>query len=332
MKFNARAHSNFALVKYWGKRPGASPDLNLPAVGSVSLTVAALATETTVEFADGLIRDEVELLDETGTPVDNLAAIERVVAHLDRVRAMASETRNARVRSQNDFPMGAGLASSASAFAALTLAAARSAGLNLDRSAASRLARRGSGSAARSLFGGFVEMQCGVQPDGSDASAMRLADPKHWDLNVVIAITDASAKAVGSTQGMIDSEQSAFFGAWVEKHDDDVKAMKQAIQTKDFDRLADITEHSCLKMHATMFTNKPGLIYWNPATLEAIHAVRALRAKGTPVCFTVDAGPQVKAICPAEHADSVANALGALPGVERVIKSTIGYDALVAAA
>ena len=318
----ALAHANIALIKYWGKR---ERELNLPAVGSLSITLQALATRTTVAFEPGLDRDRVWLNDrEAGTEAG------RVSATLDLLRATAGTQDRARVVSSNNFPTAAGLASSASGFAALVVAADAALGLSLPPRRLSEYARRGSGSAARSIFGGLVEMARGERMDGTDAVASPLLDAGEWDLRAVIALTDRSAKQQTSTGGMdLTAASSPYFADWVDGQESDLRAARRAVEARDFERLAELAEWSCLKMHATAMAARPGIVYWNGATVEALHRVRALRAAGQPVFFTIDAGPQLKAICLPEAADTVAQALGEIPGVLEVLHSRLGAPARV---
>lgn len=316
----AQAQPNIALVKYWGKRDAA---LNLPAAGSLSITLDALHTGTSVRFDPALAADEVVL---NGSR--DAGQARAVAAFLDLVRERAGTGLRAHVESTNDFPTGAGLASSASGFAALALAASAALGLELTPRELSVLARRGSGSAARSIHGGFVEMAAGTRDDGTDAFATPLLDAMDWPLKVVIAITTRAAKAVGSRDGMDASRRtSPFYRAWIGTVATDLAAAREAVWTRDFEKLADTSEASCLAMHAVMLSTRPGLVYWNPATVACIHAVRALRHGGTGVFFTIDAGPQVKAVCLPEHATRVANTLRSVPGVEEVLVSGLGAGA-----
>lgn len=316
----ARAHSNIALVKYWGKR---DKQLNLPATGSISVTLDALYTDTAVRFDPELTEDQFRYGDgswQTAEP--------RLTRFLDLIRAMAGTHGAAWIESQNNFATGSGLASSASGFAALALAGTQAAGLTLSRTALSMLARQGSGSAARSIFGGLVEMRRGTEADGSDAHAVPLLGPDQWPLSVVIAITDNRSKTVGSTEGMTRTvETSPYFSGWTDSAEQDLEAMRHAISARNFEALAEITEHSCLKMHALMMSGRPGLIYWNPATLAAMQAVRELRSQGVPVCFTIDAGPQLKAVCEPSVAETVERTLKAIPGVLETRHSRLGPDA-----
>jgi diphosphomevalonate decarboxylase len=314
----ARANSNIALIKYWGKRDAA---LNIPAVGSISLTLDALSTETRVTFRSGLEMDEFWL---AGTRADST----RASRLLDIVRDSSGVGSRAVVESTNNFPTAAGLASSASGFAALAVAASAAAGLALDDRELSILARRGSGSAARSLFGGIVELHAGTRDDGLDSFAEPVLPLETWPLSVVIAITELGQKSVNSTKGMRGSAlTSPFYPAWVDTGNDDLAAMRRAITNRDFEQLGELAEYSCLKLHALMMSTRPALLYWNAATMAAIHAVSELRVSGIPVYFTIDAGPQVKALCPPEHARTVADALGQVAGVLETRISTLGHGA-----
>jgi len=306
MRASARAHSNIALIKYWGKRDAA---LNLPAVGSISVTLDGLYTDTDVVFDEHASADAAQI---NGADIN--AA--RFTTFIDLVRTQAGIDTRARIVSTNNFPTGAGLASSASGFAALALAASRAAGLDLAPRELSILARQGSGSAARSILGGLVEMHRGDNTDGLDAFAEPMLAPADWLLEVVVAITDTGVKSIDSTAGMQSSgNASDFYPPWVEHAERDLVAMRHAIAERDFGAVGELTEYSCLKMHGLMLSTRPGLIYWNAATVAAMHAVRSLRADGVPVYFTIDAGPQVKALCAPGHAEVVAAALQGVPGV-----------------
>jgi diphosphomevalonate decarboxylase len=324
----ARAPSNIALIKYWGKRAGVDPGLNLPAVGSISVSLKALHTTTTVTPDPDLKQDEVVLYEGKKKQEIDANFRERICKHLGRLRSKAPLQCYCRIKSRNNFPTGAGLASSASGFAALTLAASRALGLSLRPHELSALARMGSGSAARSVFGGFVEMQAGRLDDGSDAVARSLASAESWPLKVLVAITQTQPKEVGSTEGMqLTARTSPYYTSWIESQPKDLVDMQSAIRRCDFEALTHLSEHSALKMHALMFSSKPGLIYWRGSTLEVIHEIRSLRSQGTSVCFTSDAGPQVKALCEKEDAAKVMARLKEIPGVLRVIESDLGDGA-----
>ena len=316
MRAVAVAHPNVALVKYWGKRARAG---NLPATGSLSLVLGGLATETSVHFDPALSRDCV-LLDGREDPETTA----RVTACLDLLRLEAGVTAWAVVESRNDFPTGAGLASSASGFAALVTAGAGALGLQLAPQRLAEIARLGSGSAPRSLLGGVVLL---TNRDATTVCA-QIAAPADWPLHVVVAVTALGPKAISSRAGMAQSEQtSPYYDAWVQTHGGDLDAGLSAVRARDFPALAEIAEHNCLKMHAVMMTTRPPLLYWTPATLACLHRIQTLRRDGAPVFFTVDAGPQVKAVCLPLVADEVAAALANLPGVLRILRSPLGEGA-----
>jgi diphosphomevalonate decarboxylase len=316
----ARAGANFALIKYWGK---ADARLNVPAVGSISITLDSLYTETEVVLDETLARDELVL---DGRRRDEDVA--KISACLDLLRAKAGVTTRARVTSRNNFPTGAGLASSASGFAALVRAAEATLDLDLTPRERSIVARQGSGSAARSIFGGFVEMHAGNAQDGSDSFAEPLLDAAEWPLEVVIAVTATGEKDVGSRSGMTRSATSSpYYAAWVAEQPADLAAARSAIRARDFAALAELAEHNCLKMHATALAARPPLVYFNGATVECLHAVRRLRAAGVPVFFTIDAGPQLKAVCAPGARAAVEAKLRAVPGVLDLLTSRLGSGA-----
>jgi diphosphomevalonate decarboxylase len=320
----AAAGTNIALVKYWGKRDEA---LNLPATGSLSLTLDRLGTRTHVAFDGGEgARDRVTL---DGAPAaDKVAA--RVSAFLDRVRLRAGIDARATVVTDNSVPTAAGLASSASGFAALAVAAARAAGLALGPAELSALARLGSGSAARSIFGGFVEMAPGARADGSDAVAHPLAAGAGWEVRLVVAITAAGEKALGSTAAMRrTAETSPYYQAWIRGVDGDLAAARAAIAARDLAALGAVAERSALRMHASALAADPPIVYWNPATIAAMTSVRTLRERGTPAFFTIDAGPHVKVLCDARDAEAVAAALAGTQGVLRTLIAAPGPGARV---
>lgn len=307
----AVAHPNIALVKYWGKRPGRG---NVPATPSLSITLDGLTTRTRVDAAT---EDSLEINGERRQD----AKVAGLVAALREDFALPAM----RITSCSNFPVGAGLASSASGFAALVTAVNETFALGLPATARVAWARRGSASAARSLFGGFVALD-------PDAGATTVLDRDEWPLEVVIAVTSDAAKAVSSTEGMERSRNtSPFYGAWMQSTATDFDEACRAIRHRDFEALAVTAEHSCLKLHALMLSTRPGLLYWNAATIDAIRAVRALRAAGTPVFFTIDAGPQVKAVCLPAAAATVADRLRELTGVKRVVRVGLGAGARVVA-
>jgi len=319
----AVAGTNIALVKYWGKRDAA---LNLPAAGSLSLTLEGLGTRTTVRFSDDLDADRLVL---AGTPADPRATA-RVSAFLDRVRARASARARAEVVTANDMPTASGLASSASGFAALAVAATRAAGLALSPAELSELARLGSGSAARSIFGGLVEMARGERADGRDAVAAPVAGGDWPDLRLVVAVTSEGAKSVGSTEAMERTARtSPYYAAWLASVPGDLADARAAIAARDLPRLGAVAERSALRMHASALAADPGILYWNAATVAAMETVKALRARGCAAFFTIDAGPHVKVLCAYADAATVDQALLRTPGVLRTVVASPGRGAHV---
>ena len=320
MQATAIAHPNIAIIKYWGKT---DHEQNLPAVGSLSITLDGLSTTTRVNFDPAAISDRFVFRGRT-IP----AMLSRVSACLDDLRRRVEVTTRAVVESDNDFPTAAGLASSASGFAALVVAADAALGSALPRSEMAELARRASGSAARSIFGGFVELS--LVDSGRRTETRQLLKPSEWPLRVVVAVTESGPKTVGSTDGMMRTERtSPYYPAWVTSSPADLGEARTAVQRRNFDALAEISESSCLKMHGLMMAARPGLIYWNGATVECIRVVRRLRAAGVPVFFTIDAGPQVKAICMPEAFDEVRRELASVAGVVEVLASGLGDGARV---
>jgi diphosphomevalonate decarboxylase len=316
----ARAGANFALIKYWGK---ADARLNVPAVGSISITLDALWSETEVLLDSALAADEVVL---NGKPRPEDVA--KISACLDLLRKPFGIASRARITSHNNFPTGAGLASSASGFAALVTAGAAACGVMLSPRELSILARQGSGSAARSIFGGFVEMYAGTAADGRDSYAEPLLDGADWPLEVVIAVTAKGEKEVGSRSGMTRSATSSpYYRAWVDGQPADLATARTAIAARDFAALAEVAEHNCLKMHAAAISALPPLVYWNAATVECFQSIQRLRATGVPVFFTIDAGPQVKAVCAPGARAAVEAHLRQLPGVVDVLVSALGPGA-----
>lgn len=310
-----RAHANIALAKYWGKADVAR---NLPAVPSLSLTLAGMRTTTEVSFDPELAADRLVLggVEQQGKPLRRAAQL------LDEVRGLAGVSTFAQVRSHNDFPTASGLASSASGFAALALASVCALGLELPPERVSALARAASASAARSLYGGYVELGQAAE------SAARVAPPEHWPLSMLVAVTSEAAKDTGSTDGMQHTARtSPYYASWVSDAPRLFDEVKSAVLAKDFERLALAAEQSALAMHASMLAASPALIYFRPATLAVIEAVRAARRAGTPACFTIDAGPHVKVLTEPGHAAALREKLAAVDGVLRVLESAPGPDA-----
>lgn len=319
-KATARAGSNIAFIKYWGV---ANAEINLPLNNSISMTLADAYTETTVEWVDdpATARDHIEV---DGAVLDGAAA-ERIVQHLDRMRALGDTQMRTRVVSRNNFPMASGIASSASGFAALTVAGCRALGLSLSDERLSALARRGSGSASRSIFGGFVEWEQGH--DDASSVARQLHGPQHWDLYDIVAVVSSAAKHVSSAQGHRLAATSPLLTGRLDAARAALPGVRQAVVERDLAQLGPLIELDALAMHSVMMTSTPSLLYWQPGTIDLIQAVQTWREEGLVVYFTIDAGPNVHLICPADTAAAVQRRLRALPSVQQIIVSRPGPGA-----
>lgn len=318
MRASAIAQPNIALIKYWGKQDVAG---NLPAVGSLSITLDSLETRMAVKFDDGLDGDTLQV---NGEPVDRM--LPRVSRCLDNL--LGSKRSPAVIESNCNFPIAAGLASSASSFAALVVAASRAANLQTDTLSLARAAGQASGSAARSLYGGFVELRLIEEKRAPDIAVASILDGDAWPLQVIVAITAKGEKSISSGDAMnLSSTSSPFYASWLEHQDHDLEVARAAVRDRNFSALAAISEHNCLKMHSVMWASRPPVVYWNKATLACMETVRQLQQDGVPVFFTIDAGPQVKAVCLPEFADRVRKALQESDGVIDTMSSSLGGGA-----
>ncbi|MHB8806999.1 MAG: diphosphomevalonate decarboxylase [Anaerolineaceae bacterium] len=313
----ALAHPNIAFIKYWGNR---DDSFRIPMNSSLSMNLDALSTTTSVEFRTDLKQDDLVIDGMNATP----AALKRVSAFLDIIRAQMQEKNlKAIVISDNNFPMGAGIASSASAFAALAAAASKAAGLELDETALSRLARRGSGSACRSVPNGFVEWQAGSSD--ADSYAFSIAPAEHWQLVDLIAVVSSMHKEVGSSAGHTLAATSPLQNARVADCPRRMQICRQAILEKNFAAFAEIIELDSNLMHAVMMTSSPPILYWEPVTMTVMKKVVEWRSQGLQVCYTIDAGPNVHVLCPVEDAPSVERLLQSINGIETIYRSNPGH-------
>lgn len=316
----AQANPNIAFIKYWGNRDS---DLRLPVNGSISMNLDGLFSRTTVAFSASFRTDSLRI----GNRKVTGPGLERVSRFLDIVRQRAGTKQYAQVISENNFPSGAGIASSAAAFAALALAASRAAGLDLSEAELSRLARRGSGSACRSIPGGYVEWQAGETEE--DSYAFSFAAPGHWDLIDCVAVVSSGHKKTGSTEGHALAPTSPLQSARLADAPRRLELCRRAILEKDFDAFAAVIEQDSDMMHAVMMTSTPGLFYWQPASIAVMEAVREWRMGGLPVCYTVDAGPNIHVLCPRPQASDVERRLRKLPGVQNVLVAGVGGPARI---
>jgi diphosphomevalonate decarboxylase len=322
MKATALASANIALVKYWGKR---NKYINLPQNSSISMTCKGMTTKTTVEFSDykkdSLIINGNELSKKE----------KGVIEHISRIRKIAGIEKSVKIVSESNFPVAAGLASSASGLAALTLAASSAVGLKLNEKDLTILARQGSGSASRSICEGFVEWHRGKKEDGTDSFAETIARKSHWaKFRIVATIITESKKETSSRSGMNQTvETSRFYRTWLDTIETDLEEMRKSIKEKDFSSVGKIAEYNCLKMHATMMTSIPSIIYWIPETLNVMKNVSKWRKEGLECYYTIDAGPQVKVMCLEKDLKDVIERLKKIESVKNTIVCSPGNGVIL---
>ena len=311
----ARAYSNIALIKYWGKE---DESISIPMNSSLSMTLDCFYTETEVSFDKDLDSDIFYLDGE----IQSGRSLERVSKFVDLFRKESSIDERVIVNSKNFVPTAAGLASSASGFAALAAATNISSGLNLDSKTLSTYARRGSGSATRSIYGGFVEWQKGYSNETSYALEV---DDGNWDIGMVVVVVNNKKKEISSSLGMKRTvETSPFYEGWIENAKVDIVDMREAIEEKNIEKIGSIAERNSLMMHGTMLGAKPPILYWQRETLEVMEIVKELRDENIACYFTMDAGPNVKIICKKSESDIIINRLKKSFDESMIIKSGIG--------
>jgi len=320
MKASATANSNIAFVKYWGK---SDAKLFLPTNPSISMTMDALRTHTTIEFSREH-KNEIILNDVAQTG----KSLEKITAHIERIKSLAKCELPYKMMSDNNFPTAAGLASSASGFAALTIAASSALGLDLDGRQLSIISRQGSGSSCRSIFGGYVEWLEGNSSETSYAN--QIADENHLDIRNVIAIVDADEKKISSRAGMATTIATCpLHKARLEAVKQTYNDVREGILERDFTKIGKASEFDMLIMHATMMTTRPALIYWAPGTVSILHAVDDWRAEGLEAYCTIDAGPNVHVLTLPEHEREVEKRLREIHGVRDILKTRPGSAATV---
>lgn len=319
-KGKARAHANIALIKYWGKK---NDELVLPMNSSLSLTLDCFYTETEVVFDDNIEGDFFYL----NNSIQDKNATDKVSKFLDLFRNKVGINTPAIVKSINYVPTAAGLASSASGFAALAAAANIASGLNYGPKELSMCARQGSGSATRSIYGGFVEWQKGTSE--GDSYAIEIDDAS-WDIGMVVVVVNKREKAVSSREGMKSTvATSPFYKSWVESAGEDLRQIKIAIKNRDFEQMGSIAESDGLKMHATMLGANPPLSYWEPESVVVMQIVRELRSEGIACYFTMDAGPNVKIICRLSQSNIIKTRLEQIFKSEQIIVTGPGPGIIV---
>lgn len=324
-KTTVSAPSNIAFIKYWG-----ALDLEraLPVNPSFSMTLSKCTSRSSVELLAEGASDEIFLADEEGRLTQAPESFRgRIQTHLERLRGWGAERGRPsfgfRVATRNSFPAAAGLASSASGFAALTFGVTRALGFELSTKELSHLARRsGSGSASRSVLGGYVQWPTGEGEEG--AYAHQVLPPEHWELADVIAVIETGAKKVSSLQGHRRASTSPHFPKRLELLPSRLEAIRRAVAQRDFGSFAPVLEEEAVELHLIAMSSRPPVFYWSPGTVEVLAAVRALRDDGLAVAATMDAGANVHVICPSETAGEVARRLAALPAVQRLIRDRVG--------
>lgn len=330
MKKTAIAPANIAFIKYWGK---ANEALRLPLNSSISMNLSGCTTITTVEFSPERQVDDITFLQSEDSPLTTkrrprYVCQSRISQHLDRLRQRAGTTLYAKVMTSNTFPSAAGIASSASGFAALTVAAAAALGLTLSEKELTTLARLGSGSACRSIPDGFVMWTKGNS--SASSYAYSLYPPEYWELRDILVITKASQKKIPSAEGMEKIRTSPFWNRRLRDMPDKIKTVKKAFAVKNFRMLGETIEEETINMHTIMMTQKPPLYYWNGVTMEIIRAARIWRGEGLPVYFTIDAGPNVHLICEAKDEEVVVGKAREIVGIESIIINTPARGARLA--
>lgn len=314
MKATAQAPSNIAFVKYWGRK---DEELRLPENGSISMNLSGLQTTTTVEFDDKFKQDEITFNGKIEDLENN-----RAVKHLDRIRKIDNIQTKAKVETSNNFPTGTGLSSSASGFAALTVAACSAAGLKLSKKELSILARQGSGSACRSIPDGFVEWLDG---DTSKTSyAVSVFPPEHFDIADVVAVVSLDKKFLATSEGQKSARTSPFFPTRLSLIRDKIDRVKKAIEEKNFSEFGELVEREALEFHSILFTSSPPLFYWTSETVKVMKFVQKIRSEGLECYFTINTGQDVHVICKKEDAGKVEGKLKELP---EVIKTITNYPA-----
>jgi diphosphomevalonate decarboxylase len=324
-KTSVSVPANIAFIKYWGAR---DLDRGLPMNSSISMTLEHCVTQCTVELLGHAGEDEVWLAEPDGgfgAPDPEFA--QRLRDHLDRIRKWAGRRESLRVATRNTFPTAGGLASSASGFAALTLAAAGALGKQASRRELSLLARRsGSGSACRSVLGGFVEWAApqGNGESDEDSHARQIADADHWDLRDVIAVVEIGPKAVSSLEGHRRALTSPYYDKRQELLPARLESVRRAIRERDLAALGPVIEEEAVDLHLIAMSSHPPVFYWSPGTIAVLRAVRELRQEGLAAWATMDAGANVHVVCDADSEDDVAERLEDLPAVGFVIRDAVG--------
>lgn len=318
MKIKVKSNTNIALVKYWGKK---NKELKTPLNNSISMTLDSLYTITSIE------ESENDIFIINGKEDKN----NRTKKYLDLLRNKFNKKDSLKIITENNFPTAAGIASSASGFSALAFGLDKYWNLNLDKKELSILSRIGSGSASRSIYGGFSEWEKGNNDDGSDSFAFQIVDENYWkDIRMIIVIVEDNKKDKSSSDGMDETvNTSPFYPAWLSSVENDLINLRKAIIEKDIEKLGKTVEHNCLKMHSTMITTIPSIIYWKPATLEIIEKINEIRKNNYQCYYTMDAGPNVKVLCEEKDLNIIKKQLEEMKCVKKIIVSKCGSEPIL---
>lgn len=321
-KITAVAGANIALIKYWGTQ---NVERVLPANPSISMTLQHCVSHCTVAPQDDPTGDDqVEWLNDADElePAPPMFR-DGVLRHLERLRRCTCRSGSLRVATTNNFPTGAGIASSASGFAALTVATCAALDWSANPAELSRFARlSGSGSAARSVLGGFVEWP--GDPRDPESAARQFAPPDHWPLCDLVAVIDPTHKAISSREGHRRAPSSPYYTRRLEILPDRTRRVRDALLARDFAHFAQAVEEEAIDLHLIAMSARPPTFYWQPGTVAVLEAVRCLRADGLDACATIDAGPNVHVLCIAAHARQVQEALAEVPSVRTIIADKVG--------
>ena|SRR3989338_4587859 len=312
MKATAIGPSNIAFIKYWGKKDEV---LRLPENGSLSMNLSNLFTTTTVEFSKSYTEDYIEI-----NSISESNEGSRAVKHLDRIRSLAKITEKAKVITNNNFPTGTGLSSSASGFAALTVAAAKAAGLELSEKELSILARQGSGSACRSIPDGFVEWLDGNTSDTS--FALSIFPPDYFEIVDVVTVVSTDKKFLATSEGQQSARTSPFFEKRLDLIKNKIDRVKKAIEDKNFSEFGELIETEALEFHSILFTSNPPLFYWTPETLRLMKFVQKIRSEGLECYFTINTGQDIHLIVQEKDLNALTGRLKKVAGIKNIIVNT----------
>jgi diphosphomevalonate decarboxylase len=312
MKATAQAPSNIAFIKYWGKK---DETLRIPENGSVSMNLSNLNTVTTVEFFPFFKKDLVIIDGKSQT-----GAVKKVIDQLDRIRNLAKIKDKAKVISKNNFPSSTGLSSSASGFAALTLAGVSAAGLKLSKLELSILVRMGSGSACRSIPDGFVEWLDGDTSD--DSYAVSIFPPDYWNILDVVVVVASEKKDIPTSEGQKSAQSSVFFKTRLSLIGKKISLLKDFIKKRDFKKFGKLVEEEALELHSIMLTSKPPLIYWLPETVAIMKAVLKWRSEGLLVYFTINTGQDVHLLIQEKNKSALLQRLKKIKEIKKIVINT----------